>query len=186
MRWLRNNDKYLIPAHCSSSLRSAMHYSQSDWTKRCAAKIKSILGIYSEARRLHDSNSCDWLCRGMDQGSRLRQRREDRRRYEILRCEPETRRFNFVFTSSRLDPQWPPISDVIISQQCIEEWWAGPGLLPLNSSQLLDRSNRAKTRAQTRLCPVCHTILTRSQRIDKTKNADWAAEQFEDTYTREL
>ena len=24
----------------------------------------------------------------MDQGSRLRQRREDRRRYEILRCEP--------------------------------------------------------------------------------------------------
>ena len=30
---------------------------------------------------------------------------EDRRRYEILRYEPETRRFNLVFTSSRLDPQ---------------------------------------------------------------------------------
>ena len=121
-----------------------MHYSQSDRTKRRAAKIKSILGIYSEARRLHDSNSCDWLCWGMDQDL------DERAQTEIWNIEmwiqDKEIQFGFYFLAS-----WPVVTPNQWWHYIITMYWGLMGLLPLNSSQLLYRSNQAKSRAETSL-----------------------------------
>ena len=154
---LLNTDKYLIPI--ASSHCSAMHYSQSDRTKRRAAKIKSILGIYSEARRLHDSNSCDWLCWGMDPDW------DESRQTEIWNIEmwiqDKEIQFGFYFLAS-----WPVVTPNQWWHYIITMYWGLMGLLPLNSSQLLYRGNQAKSRAETSLrlsSPVCHTIQTGHQ-----------------------